>query len=72
MEIVKVILFITATVTGIEAMVKPQTQGHKYELELQKVLPMNDTEFVVFEGLKAKRYNRTCEYNQKNYPKAII
>jgi hypothetical protein len=29
--------------------------------EIQKVEPANQTDFVVFQGLKVKRYNRTCE-----------
>jgi hypothetical protein len=37
---------------------KPE-DGHKYELEIQKVELMNKTDFVVFEGLKVKRYNKT-------------
>lgn len=38
------------------------SQGHKYDLEIQKVEPLNDTVFVVFQGLKVKRYNKTCEW----------
>lgn len=48
--------------TAVSAMVSPQSSGHKYDLEIQKVLPMNDTDYVVFEGLKVKRYNKTCKF----------
>lgn len=33
--------------------------GRKYELEIQKVLLVNETDFVIFKGLKVKRYNKT-------------
>lgn len=35
--------------------------GYKYDLEIQKVELVNDTDYVVFEGLKVKRYNKTCK-----------
>lgn len=35
--------------------------GHKYDLEIQKIVSVNETDFVVFEGLKVKRLNKTCE-----------
>jgi hypothetical protein len=45
---------------------EPETDGHKYDLEIQKVLLVNETDFVVFQGLKVKRYNKTCEKFQLN------
>lgn len=39
----------------------PDSDGHKYDLEIQKVDLVNETDYVVFEGLKVKRYNKTCK-----------
>lgn len=35
--------------------------NRKYELEIQKILPLNESDVVVFHGLKVKRFNKTCE-----------
>lgn len=35
--------------------------GPNYELEIQKVVLMNDSDFVKFEDLRVKRYNKTCK-----------
>lgn len=39
------------------------TAQHKYDLEIQKISKANNTDFVVFEGLKVKRLNRTCKFD---------
>ena len=61
LKVIGSVVLFCAIVCKISAMVKPSSGGHKYDLEIQKVLPMNDTDYVVFKGLKVKRYNRTCK-----------
>lgn len=33
--------------------------NRKYDLEIQKVLSVNKTDYVIFQGLKVKRFNKT-------------
>lgn len=58
-----IILTISLTLVSVYCLPPPTNpeDGHKYDLEIQKVEPANNTDFVVFNGLKVKRYNKTCE-----------
>ena len=46
--------------------------NRKYDLEIQKVLPLNKTDYVVFNGLKVKRHNKTCELFLVIYQNRLI
>jgi len=34
-------------------------EGHQYEVELQRILLTNESEYMTFDKLKVRRYNKT-------------
>ncbi|KAG5678085.1 hypothetical protein PVAND_007787 [Polypedilum vanderplanki] len=51
-------ILLLAFLSSTTAMVQPSA-GYKYELELKKVLQMNQTDYIKFEGLTVKRFNKS-------------
>lgn len=74
MEVVKVLVIVVTIIHSVMGQVPSSmgskspssSDGHKYDLEIQRVELMNQTDFVVFQGLKVKRYNKTCEFEIQN------